>query len=36
MTRPVVTISPVWGIEVAASILDSRRIRTLAARSAVR
>jgi len=29
MTRPVVTISPVWDIEVAASILDSRRIRRL-------
>jgi len=29
MTRPVVTISPVWGIEVAASILDSRNLRRL-------
>lgn len=29
MTRAVVTISPVWDIEVAASILDSRRIRRL-------
>src|SRR5207249_5165422 len=29
MTRPVVTISPVWGVEVAASILDSRNIRRL-------
>lgn len=29
MTRPVITISPVWGIEVAASILDSRNIRRL-------
>ena len=29
MTRPVVTISPVWGIEVAASILDSRSFRRL-------
>ena len=29
MTKPVVTISPVWGIEVAASIMDSRNIRRL-------
>ena len=29
MTRLVVTISPVWGIEVAASILDRRNIRRL-------
>jgi CBS domain-containing protein len=29
MTRSVLTISPVWGIEVAASILDSRNIRRL-------
>lgn len=29
MTQPVVTISPVWSIEVAASILDSRNIRRL-------
>lgn len=29
MTRPVVTISPAWGIEIAASILDSRNIRRL-------
>lgn len=29
MTQPVVSISPVWGIEVAASILDSRNIRRL-------
>jgi CBS domain-containing protein len=29
MTQAVVTISPVWGIEVAASILDSRNIRRL-------
>ena len=29
MTRPVVTISPVWGIEVAASILDTRNFRRL-------
>jgi CBS domain-containing protein len=29
MSRPAVTISPVWGIEVAASILDSRNIRRL-------
>jgi len=29
MSRPVITISPVWGIEVAASILDSRSIRRL-------
>ena len=29
MTQPVVTISPVWGIEVAASILDNRNFRRL-------
>jgi CBS domain-containing protein len=29
MTQPVVTISPVWGIEVAASILDTRDFRRL-------
>jgi CBS domain-containing protein len=29
MTQPVVTISPVWGIEVAASILDTRNFRRL-------
>jgi CBS domain-containing protein len=29
MTRPVMTISPVWGIDVAASILDSQNIRRL-------
>ena len=29
MSQPVVTISPVWGIEVAASILDGRNIRRL-------
>ena len=29
MTQRVVTISPVWSIEVAASILDSRNIRRL-------
>jgi predicted transcriptional regulator len=29
MTRPVVTISPVWSIEVAASILDNRNFRRL-------
>ena len=29
MTRPVVTINPVWGIEVAAAILDTRNFRRL-------
>jgi CBS domain-containing protein len=29
MTQPVVTISPVWGIEVAAAILDHRNFRRL-------
>ena len=29
MTRPVVSISPVWGIETAASILQNRQIRRL-------
>jgi CBS domain-containing protein len=29
MTQPAVTISPVWGIEVAASILDTRNFRRL-------
>ena len=29
MTRSVVSISPVWGIETAASIMQNRRIRRL-------
>jgi CBS domain-containing protein len=29
MTRPVVSISPVWGIDMAAGILQNRRIRRL-------
>jgi CBS domain-containing protein len=29
MTRPAITISPVWGIEVVAAILDNRGVRRL-------
>jgi CBS domain-containing protein len=29
MTRPVITISPVWGIETAAAIMQNRRIGRL-------